>query len=156
MIHHVYLECDSFCPSPRGSTLIVRIHLVCCCVWCLPSAGLWCCSQGWQRVWLLYSFIWWPHSLCSGSCVSQSFPGVPKCLLSSSLCSYGTFQFLAVALQSFFARWSVSLLPSAQATPSYYPLCLCLMGAWNNCLFPLHSVSYSNTGLCLCSLCSDG
>ncbi len=85
-------------PMPWGSTHIVRTYVV-CCVRYLPSADLWCCSQGWQRFWLLTSFILWPHSPCSRSCVSQSFPGAFKCLPSTLLCFSNAFQFLTGALQ---------------------------------------------------------
>ena len=109
------------CAAPCCSTRIVRTHTV-CCVWCLPSAGLWCCSQGWQRFWLLTSFILWPHSHCSRSCVSRSFPGASKFLTSTFLCFSSAFPFLPAALQHFLARLSVL---------HYYLLCVGLMHACN-------------------------
>ena len=78
-----------------------------CAVWCLPSAGLWCCSQGWQWFWLLTSFILWPHSHCSRSCVAHSFAGASIFLTSTFLCFSSVFPFLPAALQYLFARLRV-------------------------------------------------
>lgn len=69
-------ECETTCRVPRGSVRIVRSHTA-CGVLCLPSSGLWCFSQGWQRFFFyqLSSFTMWPHGDCSRPCVSNSFPG---------------------------------------------------------------------------------
>lgn len=121
------------CPVPCGSARIVGTHTVCCVMY-LPSSGLWCFSQGWQRFYQLTSFIMWPHGHCSRSRVSQSFPGASKFLQSTLRCSSNAFQFMPGALQYFLARSCVTLLPSAQA-PAWSLWCVCLTHACNMSFF---------------------
>ncbi len=98
-VHSVYP--GLICPVQCDSVCIVGAHTM-WCVWYLSSAGLWCCSQGWQRFWLLISFILWPHS--HWSCVSQSFSGSSKLLPSTLLCLSSSLPFLPHSLQHFLAR----------------------------------------------------
>lgn len=121
------------CLVPCGSARIVGTHTVCCVMY-LPSSGLWCFSQGWQRFYQLTSFIMWPHGHRSRSCVSQSFPGASKVLQSTLRCLSNAFQFMPGALQYFPARSCVTLLPSAQA-PACSLWCVCLTHAWNMSFF---------------------
>lgn len=121
------------CLVPCGSARIVRTHTM-CCVMFLPSSGLWCFSQGWQRFYQFTSFIMWPHGHCSRSRVSQSSPGASKFLQSTLRCLSNAFQFMPCALQYFLARSGVTLLPRAQA-PACSLWCVCLTHACNMSFF---------------------
>lgn len=102
-------------------------YSVWCTVLCLPSSGLWCFSQGWQRFLPAYRLYYVATWLLLQAPCFQQLPWCYKFLQSTLLCLSDAIQFMPDALQYSLAKSCVTLLPSAQA---HCPLpVMCLLNA---------------------------